>query len=59
MSGIDFLVEARDIYPEAGRVLLTTYADAEAAIAGINDVGIHHYLVKPGPARRAALPGLG
>jgi CBS domain-containing protein/ActR/RegA family two-component response regulator len=47
MSGIDFLVEARHVYPDAGRVLLTTYADAETAITDINTVGINHYLVKP------------
>jgi CBS domain-containing protein len=48
MSGVRFLVEARELYPEAGRVLLTTYADTEAAILSINEVGINHYLVKPG-----------
>ncbi len=47
MSGIAFLVEARKHYPEAGRALLTPYADAEDAIVGINEVGIDHYLVKP------------
>ena len=29
------------------RVLLTAYADSEAAIAAINDVGLDHYLMKP------------
>ena len=29
------------------RVLLTAYADTDAAIAAINDVGVHHYLMKP------------
>jgi CBS domain-containing protein len=48
MSGVRFLVEARELYPEAGRVLLTTYADTEAAILSVNEVGINHYLVKPG-----------
>lgn len=47
MSGTQFLAEARQIYPDARKVLLTAYADTEAAIAGINSVGLDHYLMKP------------
>ena len=47
MTGTEFLIEARKLYPDAKRVLLTAYADTEAAIAAINDVGLHHYLMKP------------
>jgi len=47
MTGIQFLCEARKLYPEAIRLLLTAYADTGAAIAAINDVGLHHYLMKP------------
>jgi thioredoxin reductase (NADPH) len=47
MSGIQFLSEARQLYPDAIRVLLTAYADTDAAIAAINEVGLHHYLMKP------------
>jgi thioredoxin reductase (NADPH) len=47
MTGTEFLVEARKLYPDAKRVLLTAYADSEAAIAAINQVGLHHYLRKP------------
>jgi thioredoxin reductase (NADPH) len=47
MAGTDYLVEARKIYPEAKRVLLTAYADTEAAIAAINDVALDYYLLKP------------
>jgi thioredoxin reductase (NADPH) len=47
MTGIAFLSEARKRYPEAVRVLLTAYADTGAAIAAINEVGLHHYLMKP------------
>jgi thioredoxin reductase (NADPH) len=47
MTGIQFLAEARALFPDAMRVLLTAYADTEAAIAAINDVGLHHYLMKP------------
>jgi thioredoxin reductase (NADPH) len=47
MTGTQFLVEARKLYPEACKVLLTAYADTEAAIASINEVGLDHYLMKP------------
>jgi thioredoxin reductase (NADPH) len=47
MSGTDYLVEARKIVPDAKRVLLTAYADTEAAIAAINDVALDYYLLKP------------
>jgi len=47
MSGTEFLAQARKLHPEARRVLLTAYADTEAAIASINEVGLDHYLMKP------------
>jgi len=47
MNGVDFLERARDLYPEARRVLLTAYADTEAAIRAINSARIHYYLNKP------------
>jgi thioredoxin reductase (NADPH) len=47
MAGTDYLVEARKLVPEAKRVLLTAYADTEAAIAAINDVQLDYYLLKP------------
>jgi thioredoxin reductase (NADPH) len=47
MSGLEFLEKARSIYPEARRVLLTAYADTDAAIKAINDVQVDHYLLKP------------
>jgi len=47
MSGVDMLERARDIYPEARRVLLTAYTDTEAAIRAINSARIHYYLNKP------------
>jgi thioredoxin reductase (NADPH) len=47
MTGIEFLREALSIFPSARRVLLTAYADTEAAIAAINQVRLDHYLVKP------------
>jgi thioredoxin reductase (NADPH) len=47
MSGTEYLVQARTIVPDAKRVLLTAYADTEAAIAAINDVDLDYYLLKP------------
>jgi thioredoxin reductase (NADPH) len=47
MEGTELLVKARQIYPEAKRVLLTAYADTQAAIAAINEVALDYYLLKP------------
>src|SRR5260370_6318326 len=47
MPGTDYLVEARKLIPDAKRVLLTAYADTEAAIAAINEVALDYYLLKP------------
>jgi thioredoxin reductase (NADPH) len=47
MPGTDYLVQARTIVPDAKRVLLTAYADTEAAIAAINEVALDYYLLKP------------
>jgi thioredoxin reductase (NADPH) len=47
MPGTDFLVHARQIVPGAKRVLLTAYADTEAAIQAINEVALDYYLLKP------------
>jgi thioredoxin reductase (NADPH) len=47
MSGVEFLQQATGLVPNARRALLTAYADTDAAIAAINDAGIHHYLLKP------------
>src|SRR5262249_43552887 len=47
MSGTELLREVIKIHPDSRRVLLTAYADTQAAISGINDVGLDHYLLKP------------
>jgi thioredoxin reductase (NADPH) len=47
MSGTEFLAQALKFYPEARKVLLTAYADTEAAIASINTLGLDYYLMKP------------
>lgn len=47
MTGVDFLERAIPMFPDAKRVLLTAYADTEAAIRAINSARIHYYLNKP------------
>ena len=47
MSGVEFLEQAIALAPEAKRVLLTAYADTQAAIDAINRVSLDHYLLKP------------
>ncbi len=47
MTGIEFLEQARALFPEAKKVLLTAYADTEAAISSINKLQLDYYLMKP------------
>jgi thioredoxin reductase (NADPH) len=47
MSGVEFLEKSIPVFPDAKRVLLTAYADTDAAIRAINAAKIHYYLTKP------------
>ena len=47
MLGVELLSKTRDIYPIARRVLLTAYSDIQAAVRGINEAHLDHYLEKP------------
>lgn len=47
MTGVEFLEQATPVFPEAKRVLLTAYADTEAAIRAINVARLDYYLLKP------------
>jgi len=47
MIGVEFLEQAKKIFPEAKRVLLTAYSDTDAAIKAINEVQLDYYLLKP------------
>jgi len=47
MTGTEFLEKAAELYPDARKALLTAYADTEAAITSINQIGLDHYLMKP------------
>lgn len=47
MPGIEFLEKSREIVPDAIRILLTGYADGQAAIDAINKAAAHSYISKP------------
>src|SRR5215831_8927697 len=47
MTGIELHEQSIELFPDAKRVLLTAYADTEAAIRAINTVGLDYYLLKP------------
>jgi thioredoxin reductase (NADPH) len=47
MTGTELLREVAKLHPSSRRVLLTAYADTDVAIAGINEIGLDHYLMKP------------
>jgi thioredoxin reductase (NADPH) len=47
MTGTELLAQVQRLHPQARKVLLTAYADTEAAIASINEIGLDHYLMKP------------
>jgi DNA-binding NtrC family response regulator len=47
LNGLQFLAKAKDLQPEAARVLLTGHADKQSAIQAINEVGLYQYLEKP------------
>lgn len=47
MTGVEFLEQAMELFPNAKRALLTAYADTNTAICAINKAKIDHYLLKP------------
>ncbi|SLM49406.1 Thioredoxin reductase carring response regulator receiver domain [Nitrospira japonica] len=47
MTGVEFLAQAITLFPDAKRILLTAYADTDAAIRAINDAQVDYYLMKP------------
>ena len=59
MTGVEFLTQAIRNHPATKRVLLTAYADTDAAIRAINEVKLNHYLMKPwDPPERNLYPVL-
>jgi thioredoxin reductase (NADPH) len=47
MQGVELLTKAKDIYPRSRRVLLTAYADVDAAVRALNEARSDYYLYKP------------
>jgi response regulator RpfG family c-di-GMP phosphodiesterase len=47
MDGVQFLRQAREVAPEAIRIILSGYAEIHAILSAVNDGGIHKYLTKP------------
>jgi thioredoxin reductase (NADPH) len=47
MTGIEFLAQTLGRHGDSKRVLLTAYADTDAAVRAINEIKLHHYLLKP------------
>jgi thioredoxin reductase (NADPH) len=47
VTGTDVLAVARQLHPRARAVLLTAYADTDAAITAINEISLDHYILKP------------
>ena len=47
ITGIDVLKASLEHFPLAKRTLLTAYADTDAAIRAINEVGLDQYIMKP------------
>jgi two-component system, NtrC family, response regulator HupR/HoxA len=46
-SGVQFLKEVRARWPDTVRIVISGYTDSEDIVAGINEAGIHQYLLKP------------
>lgn len=47
MTGVAFLKEVRERWPDTVRLIISGYTDTEDIIAGINDAGIYQYILKP------------
>ena len=47
MTGVEFLKSVRARWPDAVRMIISGYTDADDIISGINDAGIYQYVTKP------------
>jgi two-component system response regulator HupR/HoxA len=47
LTGVEFLKEARERWPDTVRIVISGYTDSEDIIAGINEAGIYQYILKP------------
>mgnify|MGYP000409712189 CR=1 FL=1 len=46
-TGVEFLKEARERWPDCVRIIISGYTEIEDIISGINDAGIYQYILKP------------
>lgn len=46
-TGVDFLIQVRERYPQTARLILSGYTESEDIIRGLNEAGIFQYLTKP------------
>lgn len=46
-SGVDFLTEVRERWPETVRIVITGYSDSASMMAAINEAGVHQFIAKP------------
>ncbi len=47
LTGVAFLKEVRERWPDTVRIVISGYTDSEDIITGINDAGIYQYILKP------------
>ena len=46
-TGVEFLKEVRDRWPDTVRIIITGYTETNDMISAINDAGIYQFLTKP------------
>ena len=47
VTGVEFLRQARERWPDTVRIIISGYSESEDIIAGINHAGIYQYILKP------------
>ena len=47
MDGVEFLKATKEIQPDAARLILSGYADLNALMRAVNEVGIERFIAKP------------
>lgn len=47
MTGVEFLREVRERWPDTVRIIISGYTETQDIIAGINEAGIYQYILKP------------
>jgi len=52
MNGIQFLVEAKKIYPDSVRIILTSYSEKELVLKAVSETGLWQYLLKPWDSKK-------